>query len=118
MASKKRHKKSNLINKRSLITQLKRLDYGHIQFTRLLAPISFVMAGLTLLKVYELSFTIEQIIMLAGGALASMYIIGLIWDNTGLVEEEIEYINERNRFVRVMLKKNWIRKLSKATIKV
>ena len=117
MAYKKRHKKLHLLTKKTLIAQLKRLDYGHIQFTRLLAPISFVMAGLTLLKVYELSFTIEQIIMLAGGALASMYIIGLIWDNTGLVEEEIEYINERNRFVRAVLKGGWMRKLSKATIR-
>ena len=117
MASKRHHKKSNLINKRALITQLKRLDYGHIQFTRLLAPVSFVMAGITLFKVYEISLTVEQISMLAGSALVSMYVVGLIWDNTGLVEEEIEYINERNRFVRAVLKGGWIRKLSKATIR-
>jgi len=117
MTSKRHHKKSKLINKRALITQLKRLDYGHIQFTRLLAPVSFVMAGITLLKVYEISLTVEQILMLSGSALVSMYIVGLIWDNTGLVEEEIEYINERNRFVRAVLKGGWIRKLSKATIR-
>jgi len=115
MAAKK-HKKT-MISKHNFITQLKRFEYGHIQFTRILSPISFVIAGLTLLKVYEISFSVKQIATLAFGALIGMYTLGLIWDKTGLVEEEIEYINERNRFVRAMLKGGWMRKLSKATIR-
>ncbi|MEK6923173.1 MAG: hypothetical protein AABW84_00545 [Nanoarchaeota archaeon] len=113
----KQTRKAISAEKKILITQLKRLDYGHIQFTRMLSPISFVMAGLTLMKVYDISFAIEQIVILIVGALAAMYITGLIWDKTGLVEEEIEYFNERNRFVKAVLKNGWINKLSKATIR-
>lgn len=115
--AKKRRESIMGFSKRNLITQLRRLDYGHIQFTRILAPLSFVMAGLTLLKVYEIDFSTEQILILAGGATAAMYITGLVWDISGLVEEEIENYNERNRFVRAMLRGGWMKKLSKATIR-
>ena len=104
--------------RRFLITQLKRFDFGKEQVNRILAPISFVIAAFTLLKVYEISFTVHQIFIASAIAVGIMFVIGLAWDKLGMIEEEIEYINERNRFVRVMLKKNWIRKLSKATIKV
>jgi hypothetical protein len=102
--------------RRYLITQLKRFDYGHALAHRLLAPISFILAMFTLLKVYGISFTAAQILLAGLAAVFLMFLAGLIWDRCGMIEEEIEYANERNRFVKAMLKKTWLKKLDGARI--
>lgn len=99
-----------------MITQLKRFDYGKEQVNRIIAPVSFVIAAFTLMKVYEISFTAQQIFIASAIAVGAMFVIGLAWDWFGLIEEEIEYGNERNRFVKAMLKNSWKRKLDKAKI--
>ncbi|HIJ97616.1 TPA: hypothetical protein H1009_00855 [archaeon] len=102
--------------RRWLITQLKRFDFGKEQVNRILAPISFVIAAFTLLKVYEISFTANQIFVASAIAVGIMFVIGLAWDKLGLIEEEIEYNNEHNRFVKAMLKTAWRKKLERARI--
>ena len=105
-----------------LITQLLRFDYGKVLIHRVLAPVSFVLSLFTLLKVYNLSFGFSHMVLLAAVTIAAMFILGFIWDKGGFVEEEIEYTNERNRFVHVMLdgnkrtRKQWLKKLQKAKI--
>jgi len=102
--------------RRFLITQLKRFDFGKEQVNRILAPISFVIAAFTLLKVYEISFTVHQIFIASAIAVGIMFVIGLAWDKLGMIEEEIEYNNEHNRFVKAMLKNSWKKKLDRAKI--
>lgn len=102
--------------RRQLITQLKRFDYGREQISRLIAPLSFIIAIFTLLKVYNISFTSTQILLASLAAVLVMFVIGFVWDNLGMVEEEIEYANERNRFVKAMLKHAWLNKLRGAKI--
>lgn len=103
--------------RRALVTQLKRFDYGKEQINRVLAPVSFAIAVFTLLKVYDVSFTLQQIIGLSASTVIAIYVIGYAWDYLGFVEEEIEYGNERNRFVRAVLKKKWLKKLDGAKIR-
>ena len=71
--------------RRWLITQLKRFDFGKEQVNRILAPISFVIAAFTLLKVYEISFTANQIFVASAIAVGIMFVIGLAWDKLGLI---------------------------------
>ncbi len=111
----RRHKKFPE-ERRWLITQLKRFDYGKEQVNRIIAPVSFVVAMFTLLKVYEISFTANQIFFASAIAVGVIFVIGLAWDWFGLIEEEIEYVNERNRFVKAMLKNSWKKKLERAKI--
>jgi len=102
--------------RRILITQMKRFDYGKEMIARALTPISFVIAVFTLLKVYNISFTLMQIAAVSAVGIFVMFLIGFVWDKLGMIEEEIEYGNERNRFVKVLLKKTWLKKLKKSKI--
>lgn len=102
--------------RRALITHLKRFDYGKEQVNRVIAPTAFVLSVFTLLKVYGISFTTMQIIVAILFAVAVIYLIGVMWDRLGMIEEEIEYGNERNRFVKALLKRSWLRKLRKSEI--
>ncbi len=102
--------------RKQLITQLKRFDYGHELAHRLLAPVSFIIAVFTLLKVYEISFTAAQILGASLVAVLLMFAAGFAWDKLGMIEEEIEYSNERNRFVKALLRKAWLKKLDGARI--
>lgn len=102
--------------RRLLITQLKRFDYGKEQVNRLIAPVSFVLVVFTLLKVYGISFTTAQMGFAALLTIVAIFFAGIIWDKLGMIEEEIEYTNERNRFVKAMLKKAWLKKLKKSKI--
>jgi signal transduction histidine kinase len=102
--------------RRWLITQLKRFDYGKEQINRIIAPVSFVIAVFTLFKVYDISFTANQIFFVSAIAVGIIFAIGLVWDWFGMIEEEIEYANERNRFVKAMLKHSWRKKLERAKI--
>ena len=102
--------------RRVLITQLKRFDYVKEQVNRIIAPISFVLAVFTLLKVYGVSFTTMQITLAALLTIIAILVVGIVWDKLGMIEEEIEYANERNRFVKAMLKKSWLKKLKKSKI--
>lgn len=116
MATKRPKRKGFPEERRALITQLKRFDYGKEQINRILAPVSFVIAVFTLLKVYGISFAGKEIFLASLAAIALIFVAGLIWDKLGLIEEEIEYVNERNRFVKAMLKKKWLSKLDHAKI--
>ena len=115
-AKKKHYEKSRFV-----ITQLKRFDYGREQMNRMVAPISFVLSLFTLLKVYNVAFTFDIIITFILVSIILLFFVGYIWDRSGLVEEEIEYGNERNRFVRAILEskyhKAWLNHLQKAKIR-
>ncbi len=121
--AKRRKRKSykNLDKKRLIITQLKRFDYGKNQMNRVLAPIAFVMSFFTLLKVYDISFDFGVIGSLVAVSVVLLFFVGYAWDKSGLVEEEIEYHNERNRFVKAVLEskyhKAWLKYLKKSRIR-
>lgn len=105
-----------------LITQIKRFDYGKDLIGRVLSPISFVIAFFTLLKVYNISLTFEFMAITITAAVVFMFFLGYVWDRLGFVEEEIEYGNERNRFVKAVLdkmdhKKGWMKLLKKSRIR-
>jgi len=103
-------------NRKFLVTQLKRFDYGKEQMNRVIAPISFILSIFTLMKVYGVSFTTGQIFLASLVAIFTIFFAGILWDKMGLVEEEIEYTNERNRFVKAMLKNSWLKKLNTSKI--
>ena len=105
-----------------LITQIKRFDYGRDLIGRVIAPVSFVIAIFTLLKVYNISLTFKFMAIVVSAAVVFMFCIGYFWDRLGFVEEEIEYQNERNRFVKAVLdkmdhRKGWMKLLRKSRIR-
>lgn len=117
MATKKRKLLKRFSEERRLlVTQLKRFDYGKEQINRIIAPVSFVIAMFTLLKVYDVAFTVKQIVFASLVAILFIFLVGFVWDRLGMIEEEIEYLNERNRFVKAMLKNAWLKKLQRARI--
>ena len=121
MAVKSRKTKKFADERRFLITQVKRFDYGRELLSRIIAPISFVIAVFTLLKVYNISLTLNNMIIIVALAIISMFVLGYVWDALGFVEEEIEYTNERNRFVKAMIEhmgkqKPWVKLLRKSRI--
>ncbi len=122
MVRRQRRKRSysKLDAKRLLITQLKRFDYGREQMGRIIAPVSFVIAIFTLLKVYNISFEFQVIGSLITVSVVLLFFVGYVWDRSGLVEEEIEYGNERNRFVRAVLESRyhraWLKYLQQSKI--
>ncbi len=119
---KKKLKKKFLDERRFLITQMRRFDYGREFIGRIIAPVSFVISVFTLLKVYDIGFTFEIIGIIILAAVGFMFLLGYFWDRLGFVEEEIEYNNERNRFVKAVLqrmdhKKQWVGLLRKERIR-
>ena len=119
---RKKSKKKFADGRRFTITQMRRFDYGREFIGRIIAPVSFVISIFTLLKVYDISFTFETIGIIIGAAVVFIFTIGYLWDKLGFVEEEIEYNNERNRFVKAMLehmdgKRPWIKLLRKSRIR-
>jgi len=119
---KKRLRKKFADERRFAITQMRRFDYGREVISRVIAPISFVVSIFTLLKVYDIGFTFETIGIIIGAAVIFMFGLGYAYDKLGFVEEEIEYNNERNRFVKAVLqridhKKQWVKLLRKERIR-
>ena len=119
---KKKLKKKFVDERRFLITQMRRFDYGREFISRIIAPVSFVISIFTLLKVYDISFTFEIIGLILLASIGFMFVIGYAYDKLGFVEEEIEYNNERNRFVKAVLqrmdhKRQWVKLLRKSRIR-
>ncbi len=119
---KKKLKKKFLDERRFVITQMRRFDYGREFISRIIAPVSFVISVFTLLKVYDIGFTFETIGIIIAAAVVFMFALGYAYDRLGFVEEEIEYNNERNRFVKAVLqrmdhKKQWVGLLRKSRIR-